>query len=139
MSRFDSLLELIEPLEKGEHGRWISDSDHKGTMDDPIPMPFCSYSEAVHKLADAVYEFVESNPEYELKNYQKLLEDRGLKWSMDSFREADVSIMDAQGILAMLVGLLRAERFSDGVVLEALESGLVLKWLERIRDIVEKR
>ena len=47
--------------------------------------------------------------------------------------------MYAQGILAMLVGLLRAERFSDGVVLEALESGLVLKWLERIRDIVEKR
>ena len=139
MSRFDSLLELIEPLEKGAHGRWISDGDHKGTMDDPIPMPFCSYSEAVHKLADAVYEFVESNPEYELKNYQKLLEDRGLKWSMDSFREADVSIIDAQGILAMLVGLLRAERFSDGVVLEALESGLVLKWLERIRDIVEKR
>src|SRR5574344_643345 len=100
MSRFDSLLELIEPLEKGAHGRWISDSDHKGTMDDPIPMPFCSYSEAVHKLADAVYEFVENNPEYELKNYQKLLEDRGLKWSMDFFREADVSIMDAQGILA---------------------------------------
>ena len=58
---------------------------------------------------------------------------------MDSFIEADVSIIDAQGILAMLVGLLRAERFSDGVVLEALESGLVLKWLERIRDIVEKR
>ena len=58
---------------------------------------------------------------------------------MDSFREADVLIMDAQGILARLVGLLRAERFSDGVVLEALESGLVLKWLERIRDIVEKR
>ena len=139
MSRFDSLLELIEPLEKGTHGRWISGNNHKGTMDDPIPMPFCAYSEAVHKLADAVYEFVESNPEYELKNYQKLLEDRGLKWSMDSFREADVSIMDAQGILAMLVGLLRAERFSDGVVLEALESGLVLKWLERIRDIVEKR
>ena len=139
MSRFDSLLGGGGPLEKGAHGRWWADSDHKGTMDDPIPMPFCSYSEAVHKLADAVYEFVESNPEYELKNYQKLLEDRGLKWSMDSFREADVSIMDAQGILAMLVGLLRAERFSDGVVLEALESGLVLKWLERIRDIVEKR
>ena len=58
---------------------------------------------------------------------------------MDSFREADVSIMDAQGILAMLVGLLRAERFCDGVVLEALENGLVLKWLARIRDIVEKR
>ena len=139
MSRFDSLLELIDPLEKGTHGRWISDSVHKGAMDDPIPKPFCSYSEAVHKLADAVYEFVENNPEYELKNYQKLLEDRGLKWSMDSFREADVSIMDAQGILAMLVGLLRAERFCDGVILEALESGLVLKWLARIRDIVEKR
>ena len=30
MSRFDSLLELIEPLEKGIHGRWISDSAHKG-------------------------------------------------------------------------------------------------------------
>lgn len=138
MSRFDSLLELIEPLEKGTNGRWISD-DHEGTMDDPIPMPFCSYSESVHKLADAVYEFVENNPEYELKNYQKLLEDRGVKWSMDSFKEADVSIMDVQGILAMLVGLLRAERFCDGVVLEALENGLVLKWLARIRDIVEKR
>ena len=33
MSRFDSLLELIEPLEKGAHGRWISDSDYKACQD----------------------------------------------------------------------------------------------------------
>ena len=42
-------------------------------MDDPIPMPFCSYSEAVHKLADAVYEFVENNPEYEVYNVMNAL------------------------------------------------------------------
>ena len=139
MSKFDSLLELIEPLSKGLHGRWIADGGHKGTLDDPIPMPYCLYSEDIHKLADAVYEFVENNPEYELKSYQRLLEDRGLKWGMDSFVKADVSNMDVQGILAMLVGLLRAERFSDGLILEALEKGLVVKWLVRMRDIVEKR
>ena len=39
-SRFDRLINLIEPLEKDNFGEWIVDKEHKGTMDDPIHFPF---------------------------------------------------------------------------------------------------
>ena len=42
-SRFDRLINLIEPLEKDNFGEWIVDKEHKGTMDDPIHFPFPVY------------------------------------------------------------------------------------------------
>ena len=51
--------------------------------------------------------------------------------------DADVSNMDIQGVLALLMGMVRGERFCDGTILSMLKNGTVIKWLERIKDIVE--
>lgn len=50
-------------------------------------------------------------------------------------KEANVSNMDAQGILDLFMGMVRAERFCDGIILSMLKSGTVIKWLERLKEI----
>lgn len=51
--------------------------------------------------------------------------------------KADVSKLDSQAVMALLLGAVRAERFCDGALLSFLESGAILRWLERLRVIVE--
>ncbi|WP_081844068.1 DUF6508 domain-containing protein [[Clostridium] aminophilum] len=63
----------------------------------------------------------------EFHNYGAILESNGLEWDIRSMQEADVSNLDAQAILALLLGAVRAERFCDGALLEFLESGAILR------------
>ena len=109
--KFDKLIGLLEPLETDSVGEWIIDKEHKGTEDDPIHFPYPKYTEVVNELIDAVYKFEDENPEYELTKYGELLKGRGLEWGQRSMENADVSNMDAQGIMALLMGMVRAERF----------------------------
>lgn len=51
--------------------------------------------------------------------------------------KVDVSKLDSQAVMALLLGAVRAERFCDGALLSFLESGAILRWLERLRVIVE--
>ena len=117
--KFDKLIGLLEPL------------------DDPIHFPYPKYTEVVNELIDAVYKFEDENPEYELTKYGKLLKGRGLEWGQRSMENADVSNMDAQGIMALLMGMVRAERFCDGAIMGMIKSGAVKKWLMRLQELKE--
>lgn len=136
-TKFDRLIELIEPLENDSIGEWIIDNEHTGTEGDPKHMPYPQYTEVVKKLIDAVYKFEHNNPEYELTNYSDLLEARGIEWARKSIENVDVSNMDAQGIMALLMAMVRGERFCDGVIMSMIESGTVRKWLLRLKEIKE--
>ena len=137
MSRFDKLIALIEPLKTDSFGEVIIDKEHKGTMDDPIQFPFPVYTDTVNELIHAIYDIEENYPEYELTKYGEILKEHDIEWGQRSMEEADVSTMDIQGILALLMGMVRGERFCDGTILSMLKSGTVLKWLERLKEIVE--
>ena len=137
MSRFDKLIGLIEPLKNDSFGEVIVDREHKGTIDDPIHFPYPVYTEVVNVLIHAIYDIEENYPEYELTKYGEILESHNLEWSSRSMEDADVSNMDIQGVLALLMGMVRGERFCDGTILSMLKNGTVIKWLERIKDIVE--
>lgn len=113
------------------------DHDSKGTLDDPICMPFVDYSPAVIELERAIYAFTNEHPEYELTKYSEILNSNGLKWELQSMNEADVSNADGRLIMALLLGVLRADRFSEGTFLELLEDGSVAQWLERLKIIDE--
>lgn len=52
-------------------------------------------------------------------------------------KNADVSDLNAQCVLAFIKGAVRAERFCDGALLDFLKSGCMLKWLERLKAIDE--
>ena len=136
-TKFDKLIGLLEPLETDSVGEWIIDKEHKGTEDDPIYFPYPMYTEMVNELIEAVYEFEHENPEYELTKYGELLKERGLEWGQQSMENADVSNMDTQCIMALLMGMVRGERFCDGAIMGMIKSGAVKKWLLRLQELKE--
>ena len=131
---YESLTRLIPGLIE-EYGTLIVDSESKGTMDDPIRMPFVDYSPAVIELEKAVYAFKAEHPDFELTKYEEILSSNGLEWSRRSMSEADVSDADGKFVMALLMGAIRAERFSEGTLLGFCEDGSVLRWLKRLQEI----
>lgn len=131
---YESLTRMIPGLIE-EYGTLIVDNESKGTMDDPIRMPFVDYSPAVTELMKAVYAFKAEHPDFELTKYEEILKSNGLEWSLHSMSGADVSIADGKLIMALLVGALRADRFSEGTFLRFCEEGSVLRWLKRLKEI----
>lgn len=132
---YESLTQLIPKLTEGEYAAWIKDNKSKGTMDDPIYMPFVDYSPAVIELMKAVYAFKDEHPDFELTKYEEILNSNGLEWSWESMSEADVSNADGRLVMALLLGAIRADRFSEGTLLGFLEEGSVLRWLKRLKEI----
>lgn len=48
----------------------------------------------------------------------------------------DVSALDAQCVMALIMGAVRAERFCDGALLGFFKDGSIKKWLERLKEVV---
>ena len=48
---------------------------------------------------------------------------------------ADVSDKDAQCVLALILGAVRAERFCDGALMGFFKDGSIEKWLTRLLEI----
>jgi len=71
----------------------------------------------------------------ELNRYGDILNQNGLKWGSKSMSTADVSNLDAQCIMALITGAVRAERFCDGALLGFFKDGSIRKWLERLKEL----
>ncbi|WP_261806271.1 DUF6508 domain-containing protein [Lapidilactobacillus luobeiensis] len=135
MSKFDILTKYIPLIQSDSIGEWIVDKENDGTPEHPIKMPFVSYSEMVDKFIDDIYSFEEDNKDMEMTRYKDILKDNGLEWDFESIKNADVTNLDAKCVLAMIMGAIRADRFSEGTLLSFFKSGCILKWLERLRNI----
>lgn len=98
-------------------------------------MPFVNYDELVDLFVKEFYQFSENHPEYELTNYGLILENNGLRWDHESMRNADIDNMNEQGILALIMGAIRAERFCDGALLDFFTDGYIMKWLKGLKAI----
>lgn len=133
--KFESLIKYLPLLEEKNIGTWIIDCENDGTLEHPIQMPFVSYSEMIDHFIDDVYEFSESHKDFGLNRYGEILEKNGLEWNAKSMSEADVSSLDAQCVMALLMGAVRAERFCDGALLSFFNDGSVRRWLERLKEV----
>ncbi|WP_454946650.1 DUF6508 domain-containing protein [Cryptobacterium curtum] len=133
---FEELTKHLPAIEKAERfGNWVVDRESKGTMDDPIQMPYVDYETTVTNVDQAIYDFADEHPEYELTHYRDILERNGLKWGSQAMSRADVSDLDGQAVMALLLGAVRAERFRDGALLCFFEDGSIRRWLLRLREI----
>ena len=90
---------------------------------------------AVCGFVDDIYAFVNDHPEYELHRYNDILAMNGIDWSNKSMEEADVAGLDGKAVMALLVGMLRADRFCEGAMFGFLKSGKVKEWLLRLKEI----
>lgn len=73
---------------------------------------------------NTVFKIEEKHPENDLKNYNEILEKNGLEWSEDSLINADASDKDVQCLLAMILSIIRADRFNEGVLMDFLDVGI---------------
>ncbi|WP_160674082.1 DUF6508 domain-containing protein [Clostridium sp. C8-1-8] len=135
MNKFDILTKYIPMIQWDSFGEWVIDKENDGTLEHPIHMPFVGYSEMVNNFIKDVYNFEESNKDMELNRYGDILKANGLEWDMDDMKKVDVSTLNAQCVLALIMGAVRAERFCDGALLDFFKCGCILKWLERLSSI----
>ena len=112
---FESLTKHLPAIENAEgFGNWVVDRESKGTMNDPIKMPYVNYGTTVADVEQAIYDF---------------------EWSSQAMSGADVSELDGQAVMALLLGAVRAERFCDGALLDFFEDGSMRRWLLRLKGI----
>ena len=137
--KFESLTKYIQQLKDDKFGDWVIDRENDGTPEHPIHMPFVNYSENVDFFRKDVWRFMEENEDMELNRYRDILNENGIEWGSDSMSEADVSSLNAQCVMALIMGAIRAERFCDGALLDFFENGSILKWLERLKEIDEEQ
>ena len=90
---------------------------------------------SIDLLFEDLNRFIEGNPEMGLKNYDHVLGEYGLKWSFDSFENADYTKMDGRGVMALLIAAYRGDHMCNGYFAELLERGLIQKWIARLDEI----
>ena len=134
---YESLTSLLPKLHGAEYGEWIIDRENDGSPEHPIQFPFVVYGRAVTNLENAIYRFIDERKEMELTRYGNILEKANIQWDAQSMKYADVSDLDGRTVMALLVGAVRAERFSDGALLAFCEDGSVAKWLQRLKELDE--
>lgn len=132
---FAELTAFIPQIKGDTFGEWFIDRKNDGTPEHPKQMPYVDYSNVVDNFVETLYRYCDQHPEFEHTCYSDTLRSYGLEWNSKSMEEADASTMDAKGVIALLIGAVRAERFCDGALLRFFESGCILRWLERLAEI----
>ena len=134
---YERLTKHIPNLHEGSFGEWVIDTQNDGSAEHPIHLPYVDYSDGVLSFLHDFSQFMTDHREIDLSVYQNILEENGIKWDFDSMNNADVSSLGGLSILALILGAIRADRFSEGALLHFLESGAIVRWLERLKAIDE--
>lgn len=134
-SLYEGITCYIDKLKSDSIGEWVTDKENDGSREHPIQMPFVGYSSVVRSFEKAVYEFEENHPEFNLNKYGEILESHGISWEEESMSEADVSALDGQAVMALMMGAIRAERFCDGALMAFFKNGSIERWLIRLKEI----
>ena len=137
---YERLISYLPDLE-GEHqqfGEWIIDQKNDGSPEHPFHMPFVRFGPVMEGIYNAVYDIVEQHRELDLFSYQDILKARGIDWDGRQMKEVDVSEWDAQGVLALMLGIIRADRFSEGTFKAFQENGCYAKWIRRLKEIEDE-
>lgn len=131
MAEFESLTCFLEKLNNDEFGTWEIDTEHKGTRDDPMHFPYPIYTEVVDELIRAIYDFADNHPEYGLKNYPEIKK----KYHLENIESADIDSLNAEAVLALLIWVVRWERFCDGLILGNLKNDGIQHLLRRLKEL----
>lgn len=115
--------------------KYLSDVASDKSSEWTIKGPYISYGLKIKDLEQAIYDFVNAHEEFGLNRYYEILAKHGIDWGTQSMSSANVAGFDGRAVMSLLVGAVRAERFSDGAILEFLENGSFEKWLRRLAEI----
>ena len=136
--RFAILTKYIPRLIDDKYGEWVIDKENDGTKEHPIQIPFVRHSDVVRAFIQDIYKCMDANEDMGLNHCRKILEKNGIEWSRDSMKDADIASLDAQCIMALIIGAHRADRFCEGALYDFFKSGCIEKWLNRLKAIDEE-
>ena len=124
--RFWSLTKYIGRfIGSDPYGEWIIDKTGDGSTENPFHFPWIYYSLPVESFIVEANQFALNHPE--LKPYSEVLERHDIKWGYDEMCRAEINELDEECLVALIVGAVRADRFSEGAFLRFLEDGCVQK------------
>ena len=135
MSKYNILTKYINTIPGDNLGEWLVDMEKDGISENTIKFPFVQYSEMVNNFVNDFYIFEENNKDMGLNRYQDILKNNDFEFDVKSMKSVDVSDLNAQCVLALIMGAIRADRFSEGALLEFFNNGCILKWLKRLDNI----
>ena len=140
MNTYTKLTAYLPILEADNFGKWIVDSKSKGTIESPIQMPYVTYSRMARHFIDDVYTFADEHQEYGLYSYNDILFENGIERSIVSMSEVDTSTLDGKCITALLMGAIRADKFSEGALLwlPSLFRSIVNKAKEFLQNLIRQ-
>lgn len=135
MQKHKILTDYIKELTNIEYGKW---SSGETDSDDTMVMPSVSYNSAVYRFLFDFELFIAKKTDIIHHNYEDVLKQAKIKNNIQDFYNTDINILSSDVILAMIIGILRKDRFCEGILLEAFDNGIILKWLKRIKEIDKK-
>ena len=88
-----------------------------------------------HFLTDFHKCIMEKEKNKNLFDYVKVLHKYGIEYEEKSMKNVDVSELGAESILALILGIMRADHFSEGTLKQFIDNGYIYKWLKRLKEI----
>lgn len=145
MGRFEILTKYIESLKnEKEYGYPVNREGERVTKEEDLyyydenntkvyTPPFYKYSDTVKSFTRDLVNFI-----FDTKNGD-ILPIKDVRTKDIKFDEKKIFSLDAASVLLLLNSPIKWERFCDGLLLRALESGRILKLLERLKEIDENQ
>lgn len=131
MPKYAQLTKYIDLFQQDDFGEWAKATGN-GMKEDPFSMPYVNYTKMVRQFKKDFYA-VATMPE--LNDYREFLRKKGISGSVDSMKDIDVNHLDGLTTLALLMFVIRADRFAEGTVLDFLRDGTITRWLEHLQSI----
>lgn len=132
MQKYKLITDHIKKLSNIKYGEWISEENVDDTN-----MPIIPYNKPVYDFLLDLDRYIAQNPNIDYSDYDSVLKRAKIKNEINAFFSTDFSRLSIEAIFAMILGTIRADRFCEGVLLEAFEGGHILRWIKRIKELDE--
>ena len=131
MGRFEILTKHIEPL-KNEKEYYNPLNNKEGWL------IYGEYADTVKSFIDDFYDFIDyDNIGFEARNYMQIVDN--IMPESGYVNDINISLLDAQSVMALITRCIRGERFCGGLLSGVLKNGFILKLLERLKEIDESQ
>ena len=132
---YEALTKYLNVIPSDEIGTWIIDTKSKGAADDPIHMPYVHYSEMAMDFIEDVHSFFDTYKGFELGEYMNVLKSNNIELNDDSSKDEYISTLDGKLVVALIISVVRGERFCDGLLHTYFKNGTIEKWLRRLAEL----
>jgi hypothetical protein len=136
MKKYGELTRYISILETDDWGRWAP-VQGKGTMAEPMQLPFVTYSAAVHQFIKDFYFFEEAKASY-LHQYNQLLDSQGIKLNSEFLTIERIGTFNDETVMAVIMGIIRNDRFVEGTLRHFLKNSVIELLLKQLAALAEE-